>query len=428
MSAESPASPRAAWTQPLALLTVACVIVGALARFWQLGKWPLAIDEYYFARSVENVLHSGLPQYPCGGLYVRGLLLQYGSAALELAGASPELAPRLIAAVASLLTLPAVFLIGRRIGGRDVGLLAVAILALSVWEIEIGRFGRMYAPFQALFAWYLVCFLAYAIDGKRRALLPMIILSALGVWVWEGGVFLVVANLLPPFIANPSGRLKSRDWLYLAGACLLFIPVYPLAMADLLPFHSEPLYPPGFDFGPDAPSESRLDAAVMPWTTLSAHPVWMAVGLLPAALVLFAMFRTLHSESRPVAAVGLILALACAGLHQFELAAGGVVVLVLLKIVNGAALIGSAYRILQAALLACILFWLAFGLGTHDWHAGAMTPVHTAMLLGYEFFRFPDIVREVAMPWARTVPQTLRNPALSPPCATVCFPSCSAGS
>ena len=43
-------------------------------------------------------------------------------------------------------------------GGRDVGLIAVAVLALSVWEIEIGRFGRMYAPFQALFAWYIVFF------------------------------------------------------------------------------------------------------------------------------------------------------------------------------------------------------------------------------------------------------------------------------
>jgi hypothetical protein len=33
-----------------------------------------------------------------------------------------------------------------------------------------------------------------------------------------------------------------------------------------------------------------------------------------------------------------------------------------------------------------------------------MSPVRSAMLLGYEFVRFPDVVREVAMPWARTVP------------------------
>ena len=158
------------------MFTIACVIAGIAARFWALGKWPLAIDEYYFAQSVQNVLHFGIPKFPCGGLYVRGLLLQYASALLQLAGLSAELAPRLIAAVCGIIALPAAFKIGRRIGGRDVGLLAVAVLALSVWEIEIGRFGRMYAPFQALFAWYIVFFLAYVVDGKRRALAPMLLL------------------------------------------------------------------------------------------------------------------------------------------------------------------------------------------------------------------------------------------------------------
>src|ERR1700733_4537770 len=148
----------------LAAFAAACVACGVFARFVGLGKWPLAIDEYYFARSVQNVLHFGIPEFPCGGLYVRGVLLQYGSALLQWVGLSAELAPRLIAAVCSLIALPAVFKIGRRMGGRDVGLIAVAVLALSVWEIEIGRFGRMYAPFQALFAWYIVFFLDYVID------------------------------------------------------------------------------------------------------------------------------------------------------------------------------------------------------------------------------------------------------------------------
>jgi hypothetical protein len=189
------------------------VAAGVLARFWGLGKWPLAIDEYYFARSVQNVLHFGIPQFPCGGLYVRGLLLQYATAGLQWAGLSAELAPRLIAAVSSLVALPAVYRIGRRLGGPETGLLAVAVLGLSVWEIEIGRFGRMYAPFQALFAWYVVFFLEYVIDRKGRALAPLLILSVLGLAVWEGGVFLVLTNFLPPFIAHPDGRLSRRDWL-----------------------------------------------------------------------------------------------------------------------------------------------------------------------------------------------------------------------
>jgi hypothetical protein len=380
------------------------VIVGVLARFRGLGKWPLAIDEYYFAQSVRNILHSGIPAFPCGGLYVRGLLLQYSSALLQLSGLSAELAPRLLAAVSSLLTLPAAYLIGRRLGGREVGLITVAVLALSVWEIEIGRFGRMYAPFQALFAWYVVLFLSYVIDGNRRALAPMIILSALGLAVWEGGIFLVLTNLLPPFIASPSGRLSRRDWLYLAACSLLLIPAYVLTLADLRTAWSDPILPPDYVEPPDQPSMSRLDAAVMPWTTLSRHVAWAIAAVLPIGLVLYAGIRQWRTQPTVLAALGVLLVLACAQVQQFELAAGLLVILILLGVVDGRSLPGPASRPLHVALSACLLFWIAFGLSTPDWHAQGLSTLKTVFLLGYEFVRFPDAVRQVAMPWARTVP------------------------
>jgi hypothetical protein len=394
----------AAGFRPLALLTAACVVVGVLARFWGLGRWPLAIDEYYFAQSVRNVLHSGIPAFPCGGLYVRGVFLQYAAALLQLMGLSAELAPRLLAAVSSLLTLPAVYLIGRRLGGRDVGLIAVAVLALSIWEIEIGRFGRMYAPFQALFAWYVVSFLSYVIDRNRRALVPMIILSALGLAVWEGGIFLVLTNLLAPFITSPSGRLSRRDWLYLAACSLLLIPAYVLTVADLRTAWSDPILPPDYVEAPDQPSMSRLDAAVMPWTTLSSHIAWAIAAFLPIGLVLYAGVRQWRTQPTLLAALGVLLVLACALVQQFELAAGLLVILILLGVIDGRSLLAPASRPLHVALAAGLLFWIAFGLSTHDWHARGLSTLKTVFLLGYEFVRFPDAVRQVAMPWARTVP------------------------
>jgi hypothetical protein len=400
--------PRPAWLAPLALFTAACLIAGTLARFWGLGKWPLAIDEYYFAQSVRNVLHFGIPQFACGGLYVRGLLLQYATAGLQWAGLSAELAPRLIAAVSSVITLPAAYLIGRRLGGREAGLLALAILGLSVWEIEIGRFGRMYAPFQALFAWYVVFFLSYVIDRNRRALAPMLILSALGLAIWEGGIFLVLTNLLPPLIAHPDGRLSRRDWLYLAGCALLLIPAYVLTMADLRTAGGEPTLPSDYVEPPDTASMSRLDAAVMPWTTLSSHLLWAIAALLPAALVLYAAVRGMRAQlkppARPLAALATVAILGCAALHQFQLAAGLLVVSILLRVLDARALVSSSSRPLQLALLACLLFWTAFGLSTSDWLTPGLSPLHKLFLLGYELVRVPDTVRQVAMPWARTVP------------------------
>jgi len=400
--------PQPAWLTPLALFTAACVIAGTLARFWGLGKWPLAIDEYYFEQSVQNVLRFGIPQFPCGGLYVRGLLLQYTAALLQWVGFTAELAPRLIAAVSSLIVLPAAYKIGRRLGGPQVGLLAMAVLGLSVWEIEIGRFGRMYAPFQALFAWYLVFFLSYVIDRNRRALAPMLILSVLGLGIWEGGIFLVLTNLLPPFIAHPDGRLTRRDWMYLAGCSLLFIPAYILTMADLRTAGSVPTLPPDYVEPPDVPSPSRLDAAVMPWTTLHSHLGWAIAALVPAALVLYAAARVartyLQTKARALAALATWLVLACVALQQFELAAGLVVIFVLLEVLDGHELVGATSRPLHMALMACLLFWTAFGLATSDWHTPGLSGLHKVFLLAYEFVRFPDAVRQVAMPWARTVP------------------------
>jgi len=130
------------------VITAVAVLLGLWGRFKGLGAWPFHTDEYYIARSVENVLRTGLPAYQCGGFYTRGLLFQYAVALLQLCGMSAHLSARLIAAGTSLIVLPAVYLLGRRLHGRTVGLIAVSVIALSTWEVDIARFGRMYAPFR----------------------------------------------------------------------------------------------------------------------------------------------------------------------------------------------------------------------------------------------------------------------------------------
>ncbi|HEY6454158.1 MAG TPA: glycosyltransferase family 39 protein [Steroidobacteraceae bacterium] len=387
----------------LAALTFLCLALGILARFRGLGTWPLSVDEYYLAQSVQNILRSGLPHYACGGLYVRGLALQYGAALLQVTGLTPELAPRLIAALASLIELPGVYLLARRLGGRNIGLIAVALLAVSVWEVEVARFGRMYAPFQAIFVWYLVYFLAYTLDRKRSALWGMLGLSLLSVLVWEGGFFLTLANLLPPFIRAPSGRLSRTDWKYLALAALLCVPGYLLATVDLRAGGAVPTLPPHYQ-EPVAVHLSRLDLATMPWMTLHLHPLWMWLALLPAGAIAYALLTVLRARLAPLALLGLVLASLCALLQQFGLAVAIGVVLGLLSMLDWRVLFSSPLRAVPAAIAVCAAFWIAFGLATQDWHVAGLSPAATGLLLGYEFARFPDFVREVLAPWAHTVP------------------------
>src|ERR1700722_13700446 len=228
----------AAWA--LGMVTAAALVAGIYGRFKGIATAPLGVDEFYMSRSIDFLMRTGLPHFPCGGYYTRGVLYQYLVALLRWDGLSAEFSGRLVTALSSLLLLPAAYLLGRRIHGRTVGLLVVTVLAVSIWEIEMARFGRMYAPFQAVFAWYLVFFLRYTLDRNRRALGAMVALSVLGVLTWEGGVFIGLINLLPPFIQHKNGRLRRADWLYLAGMSALLI-LLILATRDLRGFATAPL-------------------------------------------------------------------------------------------------------------------------------------------------------------------------------------------
>jgi hypothetical protein len=283
-------------------------------------------------------------------------------------------------------------------------LLAICILALSVWEVEIARFGRMYAPFQALFAWYAVFFVEYTVDRKSRALAPMLVLSVIGVLVWEGGAMLAAANLLPPFLQRPSGRLTRRDLIYLLAAGALFVPVYWFATADLRTLGAQIL---PIDYNPidSGPSPSRLDAGVEPWRTLGGHPGWLIAAVIPVGAALYALrWVWLRFRERPLALGGLALVLIAALPHQFLLAGALLLLLLLAGLIEWPQISPSVAAPVYAALLACLAFWAAFGLYASDWLLQPQSALHRAFLLIYEFVRTPDVVRQVIVPWAHSLP------------------------
>jgi drug/metabolite transporter superfamily protein YnfA len=398
---QSPARPYNTPTLALTIVAGLAVLAGIAARFKGLGTWSLAWDEYYLAQSIQFVLHSGLPQYPCGGLYSRGVLLQYLAAALQLGGMSPELAPRLIAALCSLLAIAAAFRIARRGSGVTVALIVSIVLALSVWEVEIARFGRMYAPFQAVFLWYVVFFLDYVVDRRTRALWPMLVLSAAGVLVWEGGALLALINFLPPFL-NGSGRITRQDMKYLAGMAVLFVPLYWFATADLRIMGTDHFLPPDYQEPPDT-ALSLLDGAVAPWHSLRHHPIWLLGALIPLAAFAFTLRWLLSFRDRPVALLGLAVALAAAALQQFFLCGSIVVLLLLMRLVEPDAL-GRRAKPFYIAVAVSLVFWSAFSWSVTEWHDPA-TPLRSAVLMVYEFMGFPDVVRQVALPWAHALPR-----------------------
>ena len=386
----------------LALAAIASAI-GLVARFNSLGATSLEVDEYFIVQSVRNVLRTGWPAFDCGGWYQRGLLLQYFSAGLQLLGVSGALAPRLVAALSSVLALPAVFAIGRRAYNPAVGLIAVSVLLVSLWEIELARFGRMYMPFQAITAWYAFYFLRYTVDRSARALLPMVLLSFAGILTWEGGVLLAAANLVPLLLVREPFKLSMAFVGKVAGLLVLVAFGYWLAVANLrvmsgaLPdeYTGETLhvYAGLFDLAPNY------------LATIFEKPLWLVIGIVPLLSVGMALRSAFALRSRPLAALGMLLAVAAAACGQLAAAATVLVLLVVFRFVDWAELLGASMRGFRLALIVCALFWLVFVVVSFDWH-GVETEslLRRAALFIYQFTRFPNFIDVAIWPWARSMP------------------------
>lgn len=386
------------WEQSWLLwITGAAILVGLYGRFVGLGRWPLGVDEFYISSSIDNILRTGLPEFLCGGYYTRGVLYQYIVAALRLTGLTPEFASRMVSALSSLAVLPAAYLLGRRLHGRPTGLLVVAILSVSIWEIEMARFARMYAPFQAVFAWYLVFFLRYVIDRVPIALAGMVAMSILGVLTWEGGALIGLLNFLPPFIHHHDGRLQRKDWWYLAAMSILFLLLYA-STTDLRGLAEIPTLSQTTDT--DTVGDYVEEAPIFAF--LPEHPIWLVLAAVPFALGLRSLGWLWSIRTRWLAAFGLALVLVAALLGQLLVSASIALLLLLLRIVNPRELIDRRAVPFLLTIAVSLVFWVAFAVLTAEWRSS--TPADLAYLVLMELAGFPDVLNQIVRPWGRTLP------------------------
>ena len=158
-------------------------------------------DEYYIAKSVHNILKYGVPQYPLGGYYTRGLIYQYLSAFLLLTGVKEVLALRIIPLIFNMLAIPALYLLGKKLGGKIIAVLIVVLFSFSILEIEYARLARYYTPFQTLFIWYIYFLYKVVLENDYKSFKWMLILSFASIFMYEGSVFMVILNFVP-FIFN----------------------------------------------------------------------------------------------------------------------------------------------------------------------------------------------------------------------------------
>jgi hypothetical protein len=109
----------------------------------------------------------------------------------------------------------------------------------------MARFGRMYAPFQAIFAWYCVA-LYDGYSGSHRGFLIAVALATVSVFVYAGGALLLCASFIPLLAGH-----NYRSWSWpLAGASFLFGVWY--LTANFTPESAIPKLPEGYSLPADS--------------------------------------------------------------------------------------------------------------------------------------------------------------------------------
>ena len=126
------------------------VLFGAAFRFWNLGQWSFWIDEVFTVRDAQNLSFDSWQVIPNPIPYLAVKLS-------ILLGGSSEWGSRLIPCIVGIVSIPAVFGLGRTLFNWRIGLLGGAFVACSSWHLfwaQNARYPVFTFFFAVLTAWF----------------------------------------------------------------------------------------------------------------------------------------------------------------------------------------------------------------------------------------------------------------------------------
>lgn len=379
--------------------------MGIYIRLKGLGTWPLALDEYYIIKSSENILKFGFPQFPNGGYYTRGILMQYLIAPLLSVGVKAELAGRIFPLLTNLLAIPAIYLISKKIGNQLIAAIAVVIFSFSIWEIEFARFARMYAPFQTIFLWYIYFSLKDFKDKNFTNYKWTLLISIVSIFIYEGSVFLATFNFVPFVI------FRKMNIKYFIFALIVFILSVFANTFDFRTMYSNPIFPPEyFAYAKSLCAEYpiKIPQILLPYSLQNIiSAILLFVLLIITFYLTFNIIKYLKTKNFWSIASILLLSLS-AILNQFGLF---ILFFALFYLWNLLEINISQKKTLLYLTLIFIInlcFWYLFGVFTNNWYvlfndfsSYSLWGISKKLLVG--FFNYPDNYLTV-LNYFRTIP------------------------
>lgn len=380
------------------VLAAVIAFAGFWGRFHELGSRPLAEDEYYFVQSIRFIVDTGKPGFPEGGYYLRALPVQYLTAGSVLLFGDNLFSYRLPSAIFSLLTTVLAFHYARRYVGTSGALAVAAALFLSSWEIEYGRFARMYAALQLVSIAFLASLpLCRAHSGAGRYLPHFL----LGLAIIIQPLALALLPLLVLEVVQDWVRNRRMPWVALGATMIVPMIYFGIRRFGLASTIVE---------AENSPLDSRLSlqnylvVPCFPFSSISENASMNFIIVL-ALLGLAAVLALLWRRPLPVR-MHLFLALALlvtAVTHQFAAAAVIFIILVLRYQAHRVANQPAWSNILVGSSVLAGGFWLGFGM-LNQTQLGQAVPGDLLRSVRMTFLAWPDFHHAALAPWFRAMP------------------------
>lgn len=287
------------------LLVAGVTLLGAALRLWNLGGQSLWLDEAFTARiaslglaGIVNAIRTDLDTPPLHPFFVHFVLVLGNS----------DLVLRLPSAIASILSIPLMYVLAKRLLGTMTGLLAALLLALSPFAVYFAQEARMYALvlFFTLLTWYALVRalgnMAAPEESQRgRWWLVFVVSAALGLYTHFFG-FLVLGlmalytglHLLEQWRAGQNSALwrTTRNFiLALAGVAILYLPWSPVLLSFVTENYSARPY--GQTWQANLSPDVALNMLTLILGGYWAHPVvrWWTRLLVVLGLIFLARRR-----------------------------------------------------------------------------------------------------------------------------------------
>jgi hypothetical protein len=382
------------------------VLCALWTRFSGLGYRQLAQDEYYFIKSVQNIMEFGVPRYESGGYYTRGILLQYLTALSIYVFGDGGFAYRLPSALFGVGTVIVAYFLGRQFLSRSWSLVLVAMLTFSSWEIEFSRFARMYSGLQFVAVCFYWSLYRYSFNDNSNKRYLAVAFAMIAILTHALGIFLA-ALLFVPLPALFNQNLRTTIWeqrIYLTLSSMVLCIGYLQTTGGFKFTKITDSLPSDFIM-PHANSFHWLSFGIG-WFGKSGMAIIAVMAVcLAGGYVLYSIRNRIGIDvEKKFLGVLLVLALCFAMVHQFAMCTliMGVVVLREPRLV-----FKKPYLYFFVLFSTIISFWLVLLWFSHTWHdnVGILNNIRAfRRSIRLNFFMLPDFYLPVLRTWVDKVP------------------------